>query len=136
MKPSVCGTHKRLQAGAHHAPALGQDPRLPSACARMRASRGLLAPSTLRNLHRSNDVGHRGCCKTRSWLLLCAPTGSDSSGPLLLNHWGGVARQMQSTREQLKCCSLTFHFPLEGFKCILRESLQRFPCAFRFSSDH
>lgn len=33
---------------------------------------GLLTPSTLRNLRVSNDLGCRGCCKTSSWLLLCA----------------------------------------------------------------
>lgn len=76
-----------------------------SAKKKKKTSRGLLAPSALRNLHRSG-------CKTHGWLRFCTPVGSDSS--LLCNCGGGMACQMQSTREQWKCHSLSFRFPLEA----------------------
>lgn len=98
--------HKRRWARAHHAPSPGQDPRLYlRRLQKKKTSRGLLAPSALRNLHRSG-------CKTHGWLRFCTPVGSDSS--LLCNCGGGMACQMQSTREQWKRHSLSFRFPLEA----------------------
>lgn len=142
-KPSVWGTHKHLQARAHHAPASGQDPRLSPASARRRTSRGLLALCTLRNLRRSDDLGHRCCCKTHSWLRLCTPTRCAWAGPRFRTMgvvWHVICKVHVNSWNLAR---LLFVFPweLQGScrqfsKYVLSESLQRFRCGVWFSSAH
>lgn len=98
------------------------------ASAKTKTSGGLLAPSALRNLH-------GGGCKTHGWLRFCTPVGSDSS---LLRNWGwyGVSNAKYSWEMLLSDFSFSLGSCRQVAKYILSESLQRFPRAFWFSSNH